>query len=149
MSDKTNPDRPTLMCPSAEPEMDGGVIFGIVAGTATEPRMVHFDRVKPVTPEILAFEGPIKPTEVFRIAATCIETGCQHFDGQDCRLTQRIIDNLPIVAETVPPCPIRSTCRWWYQEGKAACLRCQQVVRDNYHASEELFNAVDPSVYNS
>jgi hypothetical protein len=137
----------TLMCPSAEPEMEGSLVFGIVAGTATEPRMVHFDRAKPVPPEFLTIDAPIRPTEVFRIAATCIETGCEHFDGKDCRLTSRIIEGLPTVTESLPACPIRSTCRWWHQEGKAACLRCQQVVRDNYHASAELYDAVNVAVY--
>jgi hypothetical protein len=138
---------PQLMCPSAEPEMDGSVIFGMVLGTATAPSLVHFDRVKQIPPELLTLESPVKPTEIFRIAATCIEQGCAHFDGTNCRLTSRIIDELPAVTEQIPTCPIRSTCRWWYQEGAPACQRCQQVVRDNYYVSQSLYDAANVDIY--
>jgi hypothetical protein len=47
---------PQLMCPSAEPEMAGSVIFGMVVGTATEPQLMHFDRVKQIPPELLTLE---------------------------------------------------------------------------------------------
>ncbi len=137
----------SLMCPSADTEMSGSVIFGIVVGTPEEPHVVHLDRVKQIPPELLEIDSPVKPTEIFRIAATCIEGGCQHFDGTNCRLTERIIDGLPAVTDRLPACAIRSTCRWWYQEGKEACFRCQQVVRDNYVASDELIHAIDVSIY--
>lgn len=135
------------MCPSADADMSGSVIFGVVVGTPEEPHLVHLDRAKPVPPELLTLDTPVKPTEIFRIAATCIENGCKHFDGTNCRLTARIVEGLPPVADKLPACPIRSTCRWWHQEGAAACLRCQQVVRDNYIASDDLIAAIDPSVY--
>jgi hypothetical protein len=137
----------SLMCPSADTNMPNGVIFGIVLGTAAEPHLVHLDRAIPVPPELLAFDAPVKPTEIFRVAATCSEGACTHFDGANCRLTQRIVAELPIVTEQIPACAIRSTCRWWYQEGKPACLRCQQIVRDNYVASEQLVHAIDPAIY--
>ena len=136
------------MCPSADAGMSGSVIFGIVIGTPAEPHVVHLDRVKPIPAELLV-DAPVKPSEIFRIAATCIEGGCQHFDGTNCRLTSRIVAGLPAVSERIPACVIRATCRWWYQEGAAACLRCQQVVRDNYIASDELIHAIDPSIYNT
>jgi hypothetical protein len=145
----------SLMCPSADAEMSGSAIFGIVVGTPESPHVVHLDRVKPIPPELLALDSPVKPSEIFRIAAPCIENGCKHFDGAKCRLTTRIVEGLPTVTEPlaeglrqrIPACAIRSTCRWWYQEGAAACARCQQVVRDNYVASDELIHAIDPDVY--
>lgn len=144
---KPNQKSQQLMCPSAEPEMDGSVIFGMVIGTATAPELMHFDRVKQIPPELLALESPVRPTEIFRIAATCIENGCEHFDGNNCRLTTRIIDELPKVTEQIPACPIRSTCRWWHQEGASACQRCQQVVRDNYYVSQSLYDAANVDIY--
>jgi hypothetical protein len=135
------------MCPSADAEMSGSTIFGIVVGTPESPYVVHLDRVKPIPPELLALDSPVKPSEIFRIAAPCIENGCKHFDGTNCRLTARIVDGLPTVTERIPACAIRSTCRWWYQEGAAACARCQQVVRDNYIVSEQLIHSIDPDVY--
>jgi hypothetical protein len=135
------------MCPSADTEMAGSVIFGIVVGTPAAPHVVHLDRVKPIPPELLALDAPVKPTEIFRVAATCIEIGCRHFDGTNCRLTTRIVAGLPPVTDRLPACAIRANCRWWHQEGAAACLRCQQVVRDNYIASDELIHAIDPAIY--
>jgi hypothetical protein len=137
----------SLMCPSANTEMSGSAIFGIVVGTPEQPHVVHLDRVKPIPPELLVLDSPVKPSEIFRIAAPCIENGCKHFDGTNCRLTARIVAGLPAVTDRLPACAIRSTCRWWYQEGAAACSRCQQIVRDNYIASDELIHAIDPSVY--
>jgi hypothetical protein len=135
-----------LMCPSAEPAMEGSVIFGIVTGTPEQPQLVHLKETKQIPSELLALESPVKPTEIFRIAATC-DSKCLHFDGNNCRLSQRIVEGLPQVSESLPPCPIRSNCRWWSQEGKEACLRCLQIVRDNYLVSEQFYQAVDPSIY--
>jgi hypothetical protein len=147
ISDRVLKQPKSLMCPSAEPDMDGSVIFGIVTGTPEQPELVHLPQTKQIPPELLTLASPVRPTEIFRIAAKCIENDCQHFDGTQCRLIDRIVDGLPTVTETLPPCPIRSTCRWWHQEGKEACRRCLQVVRDNYNVSEELFQAIDVSIY--
>lgn len=69
-------------------------------------------------------------TRVFRIAATCEERRCSHFDGTDCGLAKRIVSGLAPVTQALPPCRIRSGCRWFGQEGRDACLRCPQVVTD-------------------
>jgi hypothetical protein len=134
-----------LMCPSADVDMAESAIFGIVIGTPEAPNLVYLDRVKPIPPELLALDSPVKPSEIFRIAATCVERGCKHFDGAECRLVERIVARLPAVVETIPDCAIRDRCRWWNQEGKAACLRCSQIVHDNYVSSDNLILEVaDP-----
>lgn len=134
------------LCPSAQPGMDGCVAFGVVGGTPEEPRLVHLTRALPVTDELLSLAGPVAPTEVFRFAAPCAGHACQHFDGEDCRLVRRVVQILPAVtAEELPPCTLRPTCRWWQQEGKAACARCPQIVTENYGPSEALTRAADPN----
>jgi hypothetical protein len=145
--DRSDKSSKSLMCPSADVEMSGSTIFGIVLGTPEAPHVVHLDRVKPIPPELLTLDSPVKPTEIFRIAATCIENDCHHFDGEKCRLTTRIVEGLPTVTDRLPACAIRATCRWWHQEQAAACLRCQQVVRDNYIASDRLIQSIDPTIY--
>ncbi len=107
------------------------MVLGVVLGTAENPRLVHLDVLQPVTDELMALSAPVTPTEVFRIAAPCVGSGCKHFDGAECRLVRRLVTALPTVSEAVPPCPLRPACRWWQQEGKAACLRCPQVVTDS------------------
>jgi len=132
------------LCPSARPEMEGSVLFGVVGGTAEEPRLAYLTEPHPVTDELLALSGPVTPTEVFRFAAPCAENACQHFDGSTCRLAARTARLLPPVVEVLPPCRLRPTCRWWRQEGRAACVRCPQIVTDNYHPSADIERAADP-----
>jgi len=88
----------------------------------------------PVTDELLQLAKPVRPGEVFRIAAPCACSGCGHFapESSTCRLAAKIVQWLPSVVDKLPPCPIRPECRWWRQEGKAACVRCPQVVTENF-----------------
>jgi hypothetical protein len=132
------------LCPSARENQSDSVVFGIAAGTVEEPRVSYLSEPQPVTNELLALAEPVTPTEVFRFAATCVERGCAHFDGTNCRLAQRIIKGLSEVTDKLPPCRIRQNCRWWLQEGKAACLRCPQVVTDNYSPSEKVAKVAEP-----
>ena len=132
------------LCPSAQPEMAGSVVLGIVGGSAAEPQVGYLVESLPATQEVLAVASSVKPTEVFRFAAPCAGVHCQHFDGVDCRLARRVVHLLPAVVERLPACSIRPNCRWWLQEGKAACLRCPQIVTEVCHPSELLRQAADP-----
>ena len=133
-----------IMCPSARPEMKGAVVFGVIGGTVEEPRLVHLAAPQPVTEEVLALSGPVTPAEVFRFAAPCAGHACTHFDGQDCRLATRIVQILPAATSSLPPCQLRPECRWWQQEGRAACLRCPQVVSDCLNPSDDMLRAALP-----
>lgn len=135
----------TTLCPSARPESENSVVFGIIGGTVTEPRVAYLKQTQPITDELIAKASPVTPAEIFRTAAPCAATGCQHFDGKNCGLATRIVENFPAVAEELPPCSIRRDCRWWQQEGKVACMRCPQVITDNYNASELAVKVAAPS----
>jgi len=137
--DETKP----LLCPSAQPEMKGCRVLGVVGGTAERPELAYLNQPLPVTEEVLRLAGPVKPTEVFRFAAHCEEKACRHFDGARCQLATRIVQILPAVTEGLPACIIRPTCRWYQQEGKAACLRCPQVVTQTYEASDDYRRAAE------
>ena len=132
------------LCPSAQPEMNDCVVFGVIRGTADAPRLTPLRQTQPVTKELLALSKPVDPTEVFRFAAPCAGKACQHFDGLNCRLATRIVRVLPAVVQDAPACQLRPTCRWWQQERIAACLRCPQVVTQTYGPSAELIEAADP-----
>jgi len=142
MTSKRTVETP-LLCPSAQEEMAESVIFGIVGGTETEPRVAYLVEPQIVTDELLELTQPVKPTEVFRIAAPCAGSACKHFDGSNCRLASRIVRLLPKVVEVLPPCRIRPNCRWWQQEGKQACKRCPQIVTETYHPSDQLRRAAN------
>lgn len=126
------------LCPSAEPQMDGSVVFGVIGGTVDEPRVGYLDAAQPVTDELLARAGQFAPTEIFRFAARCAGDACLHFDGTNCRLASRIVEHAQVVVDVLPFCQVRSRCRWWLQEGREACLRCPQIVTRSYEAAAEL-----------
>ncbi len=126
-----------ILCPSAQPDHPDAVVFGVQAMRTDQHRQVgYLTDLQPVTPEILALSGPAKPTEVLRIAAPCMGHGCRHFDGTTCALASRVAGMLDPVVSGLPRCLIRPTCRWFRQEGKAACLRCPQIVTDLREATD-------------
>lgn len=127
------------LCPSAQPGMDNCRVLGVVDreidSERPAPRIVYLNEILPATDEVLALSGPMKPTEVLRLSATCAEHKCPHFNGTDCRLATRIVSILPAVVDALPPCTIRKECRWFFQEGAAACQRCPQVTTVTYDLS--------------
>jgi hypothetical protein len=134
-----------LLCPSAQPEQDGALLHGIVGGTPAEPLVSYLDAPQPVTPELLELAKPVRPTEVFRFAAPCAEGGCQHYDGSRCKLAQKLVRTLPAAVERLPRCRLRPRCRWFAEEGGAACMRCPVVVTLDQRAGADLREAADPA----
>jgi hypothetical protein len=141
MKDKSS--RP-ILCPSAQPEIPGSVAFGVIAGSASNPRVSWIERPVPVTPELLSMTAPVSPTQVLRIAAPCQEKACCHFDGIVCQLATRLVQLIPQVVESLPPCGIRPDCRWFLQEGSSACKVCPQVVTYCVEPSPEMDRAAAP-----
>ena len=126
------------LCPSAQPGMDQCRVLGVVQRDGPAPVLQYLKEYLPATPEVLASSFPLKPTEVFRLAATCAEHKCPHFDGRDCRLATRVVQILPAAVETLPPCIIRKQCRWYSQEGGAACRRCPEITTVSYDLSPQV-----------
>src|SRR5215475_9195614 len=106
-----------LLCPSSQPNWPGAIAIGVVGGTATRPLVQYLDDPVIASDELLALAGPVRPTEVFRFAAPCIDDRCRHFGEQRCRLASKIVTMLPAEANELPKCHIRSRCRWFSQEG--------------------------------
>ena len=123
------------LCPSAQPGMDNCRVLGVVQHDAPIPMLLYLREPVPATPDVLAMAAPLEPTEVFRLAATCATHKCPHFDGADCQLATRIVRGRPAVVDLLPACTIRRDCRWFAQEGGAACLRCPQVTTVTYDLS--------------
>jgi len=123
------------LCPSAQPGMEQCRVLGVVQREGSRPMLEYLKEHLPATPEILAMASPLKATEVFRLAATCAEQKCPHFDGTDCRLATRVVRILPAVVDTLPPCIIRKECRWYSQEGAAACKWCPEITTVTYDLS--------------
>ena len=126
------------LCPSAQPGMDQCKVLGVVQHQGPKPMLEYLKEPLSATAEILAMAAPLKPTEVFRLSATCAEHKCPHFDGTDCRLATRVVRILPAVVDTLPPCIIRKECRWYFQEGPEACKRCPEVTTMTYDLSPQI-----------
>lgn len=123
------------LCPSSQPGLDRCRVLGVVRRDGPTPMLDYLNEHVPATTEVLATAAPLKPTEVFRLAATCAEHACPHYDGKDCQLATRIVQILPAVVDALPPCIIRKECRWYSQEGAAACKRCPGITTVNYNPS--------------
>jgi hypothetical protein len=134
--DRNSRERP-ILCPSAQPEMPGAEVFGVLTGSEESGRRVgYLSEAQPLTPDLVAAAAPAAPTEVMRIAAPCMGGACAHFDGANCTLATRVAQMLGPVVRALPRCAIRPTCRWFRQEGPDACFRCPQVVTDMRAGSE-------------
>ena len=119
-------------------------MLGVRGGTAAEPRVRYLDELVPVTAKLLELANPVQPMEVFRFGAPCAESACAHFANSKCGLVTSIVENVPAVVEEVPACRLRSKCRWWHQEGLAACLRCPVVITQQSLRRQDLESAAFP-----
>jgi hypothetical protein len=117
--------------------MDECTVLGVVQHDGPKPVLLYLKTPVAATPGVLAMAAPLKPTEVFRLSATCAEHTCPHYDGTDCRLASRIVDMVAPAVDALPPCIIRKDCRWYSQEGSAACLRCPEITTVTYDLSPE------------
>ncbi len=140
------PDENVKLCPSAQPDMAGAVAFGVIGGSAEEPVASYLKETIPVTPELLRLARPVEPTEVFRFAAPCAESGCQHYSGSHCQLAQKISSGVQTSVQKLPACKIRGHCRWWAEQGRSACFRCPLVVTEHHSAGPELRAAAGPEL---
>ena len=137
-----------LLCPSAPPLPGEAVLIGVVTGEPGQPRVVPTGSPISVTPELLTMAEPVRPSEVFRFAASCRGGQCIHFEDEACQLAVRSVALLEAVSQELPACPIRPKCRWFRQEGAAICRRCPQIVTDQFrphdHMLEIVFGADGP-----
>ncbi len=139
------PAERALLCPSAQPTMAGAVAIGVVDHTGKRPEVAYLEQPLPVDDALLAMAAPIRPTEVFRFAAPCQTSACSHWSGEECKLVDRIVDLIPVASLLLPTCRIRPECRWFSQEGRAACTRCPHVVTQNERPTRAMRIAATPT----
>jgi len=132
------------MCPSAQPDMEGARIIGVLSGEPDAPQVAYLERGVEVDLSVTDQLGELAPSEVFRFAAKCETSRCCHFDGSRCALAGRIVNQLPEVVDLLPRCQIRPTCRWFAEQGGAACRRCPQIVTMIPRGDDALNRAARP-----
>jgi|SRR3954453_17420285 len=133
----------TTWCPSARPDHDA-VVFAVRADDPQRDGVRFLTEPVPVTQELLDLAAPADPREVFRFGAPCATTNCAHFTGSRCSLIQRIVSQLPEAVEDLPACRLRSRCRWFAEEGSAACLRCPVLITLQHHPDATTARAAAP-----
>jgi len=120
-------DQP-LKCPSAQPGMGDVQVLGVVSRDGDKPTLAYLDEPVAATADIIELAAPLAVSHVLRLSARCEESKCTHFDGARCQLAVRIAKLLPEVVDSLPACTIRPECRWFRQGGRAAFLRCRQII---------------------
>ena len=138
--DKVMTNAPQLLCPSAQPQLPGSAIFANVENNSPEPNISFLRSSVPVSEgTMLALAGEmLRANQMFRFAAPCEQAGCTNWSGAHCRVAERLVQILPVSSSELPACVIRPHCRWFAQEGGAACLRCSQVVTNSADFEEAL-----------
>lgn len=108
--------------------MEGARIIGAISGSSEAPIIAFLKPGVGIDLGIASRLGQLAATQVFRFAATCEEGRCAHFDGGKCKLANRIVGQLPDVVDVLPACQIRTTCRWYQEQGPSACRKCPQIL---------------------
>jgi hypothetical protein len=125
-------------CPSSKPAEPGATVLGVVGGTAARPQIVYLSDPVVVTADLLGTLGESRAGEVIRVAAPCRESGCAHFRNESCSLITKIVgvaDDAP--SQGIPKCHLRRRCRWYQQEGLAACRQCPLILTDEVAPTEQ------------
>ncbi len=120
----------SLLCPSAVAK-PGAELFGVQNASGhieylNEPIVINKTFLE------TARQGR-SPEERFRFASNCIKNGCGHWTGQEtgCGLIDKVVEAVNRKAEaTLVACTIRDRCRWFHQQGAAACANCDEIVRN-------------------
>ncbi|HEY0303002.1 MAG TPA: hypothetical protein VGC36_16770 [Rhizomicrobium sp.] len=116
-------------CPSARAEA-GATLIGVIG---TDGRVAYLKTALEIDADFIAEaskDGP--PEERFRFAGTCVEGKCVQWDGagKRCGVLDGVIPYLGRGDADAPlqPCVIRGACRWYRQDGAAACRICPGVI---------------------
>jgi hypothetical protein len=133
-----------VQCPSARPDLPDATLLGVVR----DPSAADAVEILPVTvdaqPLIDLIPEGVPVGSILRFAAGCRESACAHFADERCRLASRIVADLPEVVDRIARCAIRPRCRWWRQEGIAACRRCPQILTEPLAATEAMIAVATP-----
>jgi hypothetical protein len=78
------------------------------------------------------FQKLVEPERYYRFSSPCVQNGCKQWQGGGCSVIKKVLhaglEDLPTDA---PACIIRTTCRWFHQEGVQACYVCPMVITDS------------------
>jgi len=124
---------PAATCPSA-PAVGSSRLLGIVGPGG---RVVYTPGGPRLTETLRSGLGETRADghleTRYRFSGACVESGCAFWQEGECAAVTAAHREYDAVAGAaadgpLPECGIRDTCRWWAQEGPAACAVCTFVV---------------------
>ena len=119
----------TTLCPSARSE-EGALLLGAVA---PDQSVQFLAEPEPMTAELTeAINAIDHPEQHFRFANRCVKSGCSQWQSGRCGVIDMVMSVNQHLAEpaSLPPCAIRSQCRWYKQTGPTACTVCPFIITD-------------------
>jgi hypothetical protein len=127
-------------CPSTTCQPDA-ILLGVVG---PDGRIRYVSPALTVDEEFVARAHEGRPPERrFRFAGPCVEEDCTQWTGRSCGVATHIVERAAATGaptsgdgRALPRCSIRRTCRWYAQEGVAACHACPTVVTDTRRSQE-------------
>ena len=121
--------REELLCPSAPCGPDA-LVIGVIGPAGRVGHLVPAPRAGPGF--VRAQRALGRPEGRFRFADRCVTSGCRWWDGGRCGAGDAALElsGLAEDAERLPRCAIRPRCRWFAQNGRAACEVCSLIVTD-------------------
>ncbi|MDG4792944.1 hypothetical protein [Micromonospora sp. WMMD1082] len=125
------PVPPERMCPST-PADNATVFLGMITPAG---RVAYVTPAMPAEVAVTAAAEADAPVEArYRLAGPCVTSRCGFWTGEHCGLGERLAASYAEIAgepeADLPRCAIRRTCRWFAEQGSAACAACAHVVTD-------------------
>lgn len=118
-------------CPSATCQ-EGALLLGVMTGSG---RLAYVQPPTRVDAEFVArAKARGHPERTFRFSSPCIEGACPQWTGDHCGLGEVLAKQVDVIppptSAGLPTCAIRSSCRWYSEQGRDACAVCPLVVAD-------------------
>lgn len=113
-------------CPSARTAAVAELL-GVFATTDDDDRVTWLPEPVPVDDAARGWLADQGGETRFRFAAPCVTSRCTRWSGRcevGAGLAALAADRRPA---SLPACGVRDRCRWWAEQGAAACVLCPLV----------------------
>jgi len=115
------------LCPSGRCR-PGSTLLGI---RGPGGRIIYTPNMPPLDEELADAFAANGGSAAYRFAEPCVEHQCGHWSDGTCGVARATVASSVHATDGLPHCSIRVACRWFAQEGRAACYACPVVVRDD------------------
>ncbi|WP_034593929.1 hypothetical protein [Hamadaea tsunoensis] len=125
-------DTAERMCPST-PTSNATVFLGMITPAGKVAYVTPAVPASVLLSDMDAGEAGQPLEAAYRFAGPCVTAKCGFWTGEHCGLGAKLVESYQAVGGEpvdLPKCAIRRTCRWFAEQGPAACSPCSYVVTD-------------------